>query len=1475
MHAPQRTYLPAGPVARRRIEIVESLPVCPFTADCQTLAELLLRGRGAGDSGTPILSGTAGAAAVEITARQLRGTVLDLTDVLAGKGLRRGTTVCLLRLPRTSELLLAVTYASLTVMGVRVLLPMFTERSSLANWIGSTGTSAVIWAPTEARREGSQADGLRLDQVERDVAALGIPSLCLDKDLAVAARLGKSEAGSDDPRSQKLLDESDSRDECLILTTSGTNGKPKLVRYRQEAFLLSCGSWQGAGLFDPDRQGGRGLCLLFSHSMGVRAFWNAIWTGQPLSLIPPEWVLEHPQRIPALLRRMQPEHITGGPGVYWTLLELMRVFPDLKKDGLAHLRCAISIGAPFDERLARRLKECLGVELHNAFGTTETMQVFSTAIAGSGAPPLLGVPLPGVRVALEPLAGAEGTYRLLVHSPFGHAGYIDADAPADWYTTGDLVQRDENGLRYAGRENDDVAKDAFGVKISRTLLAERYISLGEPVIHVECFPMRKEPGLGAVIFVDHGIDQPRHPPLTDCGVLDRVRGLIEARHEMFLAALDDFELRHFTIARFACISGQPPRTLKGTVARFAIETDHASLLDSLLDRYVKHPGIGRVDRASLLESRSTRFVRPRLGKLLHLLRLDKEYFAGHGDRLEFRDKGVDGEVVDFVGGFGTNLLGHNHPGIRDAAMRFLEGGSIATADQGSDRPAEGALARRISEAIAREVGGCYIVRFGSSGSEAIEIALTHAYFEREERLRRFLRDQRRLFGGVRPAFVEEICSASARALHAAPAIVLTIAGSYHGTTIGARAVSQLRRSRPIFDGLTQQIEAVPLPVDGNIDLEEIIRGAELTVPALAWRDGELVETQARFSRIIAALAEPVRGEGGVTVVNPALLARLAAYDFPLIVDEIQCGLGRTGRFLASDGVRAGYYLFGKALGGAVTKISAVAIDRARYVERFDEHSSSTFAGDGLSCAIATKVLDIIEVDDVPARARERGLALRHCLDAIAGQFPTVVRKVDGKGLMLGVELSPAVVADSALLRAMHQREHLGLLASSYLLNRWNVRVLPSLSAPNTLRIEPSAYVDDAAIGSLDRGLRAFCTAIAWGDLAAVFKVLAGDESTLADPEPDLPLPPFCGRIEPPADAAVRVAFLNHFVHPERELALIERSLGTLPRAVRGALFERLAGLTDLKPATLFARNLFDGRIWFASIILPIDSASLEEIHRSGRREFVVQRIQESVDYARRLGCTVVGLGAYTSILTDNGTTLLPPAGLALCTGNTLTAAVGVRRVRRLCQRAGIDGRARSTRLGIVGASGNIGAALAWQLTHGDSPFHHVVLVGRREGALIAQAEALRRDTGCEVEWSCTLSALRECNVIVVATGTNEPLLYPRHIRHSGPVIVADLSVPSILAPETRALRNVRLVSLAGNIAVNGTPDFVMASHIPTGTAFSCAGEAMLLGLAANETAGLDLRGSIRPENMNVLERLAERFGMLGAARRPPQGGAVK
>jgi hypothetical protein len=408
------------------------------------------------------------------------------------------------------------------------------------------------------------------------------------------------------------------------------------------------------------------------------------------------------------------------------------VFPQLKESCLRELCCAVSSGAPFDNATARRLEGALGVKLENAFGTTETMQVLATLVDGpfeSG----MGNPLPGVRLALQPYeAPGRSLYKLYVQSPFGFVGYLGDDdrnysgaMGRGWFDTGDIIEKTVSGLFHAGRESQDFIKDSFGVKVARALILERYAELGAPVEHVEAFPMREEPGLAALVFVNV---PPIHDQLlTDCRLLATVKTLLEARLERLHRDLDDFEIRHLTIARFVCIADPVPRTAKGNIAHTDIGQRYAPILNQLTGPYVERPGFIRLDRERLLRSSSTQFTRPRQGELLRIARLDKPFEEAVGDRMTYYEGGTRHVVVDMVGGFGCTLLGHRHPDVVEAARQYLAGAGVPLADQGSARRGEGEFARRLAFAVSRRTGASYIVHVGSTGAEVVEMALTQAF----------------------------------------------------------------------------------------------------------------------------------------------------------------------------------------------------------------------------------------------------------------------------------------------------------------------------------------------------------------------------------------------------------------------------------------------------------------------------------------------------------------------------------------------------------------------------------------------------------------------------------------------------------------------------------------------------------------------------------------------------------------------------
>lgn len=158
----------------------------------------------------------------------------------------------------------------------------------------------------------------------------------------------------------------------------------------------------------------------------------------------------------------------------------------------------------------------------------------------------------------------------------------------------------------------------------------------------------------------------------------------------------------------------------------------------------------------------------------------------------------------------------------------------------------------------------------------------------------------------------------------------------------------------------------------------------------------------------AFLIEPIQGEAGIIIPPDGFLKE--AYDLCkqenvlFIADEIQSGLGRSGKLFASDwdGVEPDMYILGKALGGGVFPISVVCADRS-ILGVFEPGShGSTFGGNPLACAVAIAALDVIEKEDLVKRSFKLGNYLQEKLKQISNP---IIKEVRGRGLFIGVELT--------------------------------------------------------------------------------------------------------------------------------------------------------------------------------------------------------------------------------------------------------------------------------------------------------------------------------------------------------------------------------------------------------------------------------------------------------------------------------------
>lgn len=313
--------------------------------------------------------------------------------------------------------------------------------------------------------------------------------------------------------------------------------------------------------------------------------------------------------------------------------------------------------------------------------------------------------------------------------------------------------------------------------------------------------------------------------------------------------------------------------------------------------------------------------------------------------------------LDLLGGIAVNALGHAHPTLTAAISAQL--GTLGHVSNFFASPAQVALAERLL-AIAGAPAGSRVF-FTNSGTEANEAAVKLT---------------RRHSAGARPR-------------------LLALEGAFHGRSMGALALTHKAAYREPFEPLPPGVEFLPF---GDSDALE----------AAFDTDGE---------KVAALFLEPVQGEAGVRTLPPGYLAlarRLTEQNGALLVlDEVQSGMGRTGRWFAfqhphiGGGVVPDVVTVAKGLGGGFPVGALIA---------FGEHAAAclgrgqhgtTFGGNPVAAAAALATMGVVERDGLLAHVRELGEWWRA---ALASTGNPLVRAVRGEGLLIAVELTAPVAA---------------------------------------------------------------------------------------------------------------------------------------------------------------------------------------------------------------------------------------------------------------------------------------------------------------------------------------------------------------------------------------------------------------------------------------------------------------------------------
>jgi acetylornithine/succinyldiaminopimelate/putrescine aminotransferase/predicted amino acid dehydrogenase len=832
--------------------------------------------------------------------------------------------------------------------------------------------------------------------------------------------------------------------------------------------------------------------------------------------------------------------------------------------------------------------------------------------------------------------------------------------------------------------------------------------------------------------------------------------------------------------------------------------------------------------------------KPRLNDLLRTLRVDVHYERGKGDALFFRDwTGAEIEVLDLVGGYGSLLLGHAHPALVAEAQRLLACGRPMHA-QGSVR----AHAARLAMELSRRAQGDYCVLFGNSGAEAVEMSMKHALLETGGRT--FIALERAFHGKTLGAL-----QLTANAAHSGgggidDTVPLSPSDGERGP--GGR----VRGTPPPSDGergtTACRVSASPYPFG--------LPG--LNIVRVPLNDLERLEAAFRGANDLAGFVlEPILGEGGVRPVDPVFAQRAAQLcrerGVPFIADECQTGLGRTGTFLACEhlGVRPDYITLSKALGGGLAKISAVLIRRDRYRDTFDLTHSSTYADDDFSCGIALKTLELID-DDLMTGCARKGDRLIAGLRRLADRYPSAVAAVRGRGLMIGIEFHrPSCDCGSFLMRFLGAQEDLVWVIMGYLLNVHRVRVAPTLGDRFTLRLEPSALVDDTGIEQALTALDDVCDRLAREDVVGLTRFLL----------PGTPAPNRDRRIvrsDPRLMAyderrfrrrkseapMLNVGWLCHLVDND-DLVRLEPAFAALAPGEREGFLEHL--LPRVAPVMMGStdiRSIRGDMVRFHPILLPFTSRWVKA--QLDARELAAPKalVQMGVDLARSLGCQIVSLGQYTSIVTRNGLDV-DGDGIGLTTGNSYSVALAVEAIERAHRDRGTH--PSDSVLVVVGAAGNIGRTCAELLA---GRYHRTILVGSQKPCAGQRVLALARRIPNAIA-STDPGWVTQGDVVVAALNAVDA---PLGSEHFGPnAIVCDLSVPRGLRVGLEAARPDLLLIKGGIAALPHGEDLeIVGFPLPRGQVYGCMAEALLLGFA-----GVSDSTFTGPLTANHVERVLE------------------
>ena len=343
--------------------------------------------------------------------------------------------------------------------------------------------------------------------------------------------------------------------------------------------------------------------------------------------------------------------------------------------------------------------------------------------------------------------------------------------------------------------------------------------------------------------------------------------------------------------------------------------------------------------------------------------------------------------LDFASGIAVNLLGHSHEGLIKAIQHQAETLMHVSNLYGS--PQGEKLAQALVDSTFADT-----VFFTNSGAEAVETAIktARAYHQHEGDTSRFE--------------------------------LITFKNAFHGRTMATISASNQEKMHHGFSPLLAGFKYAEFD-----DLEAA--------------KAHIGPNTAGF------LVEPIQGEGGIRPASEAFMRGLREladeHDLMLVLDEVQCGVARTGTLYAYEqyGIEPDILATAKGIGGGFPLGACLATEKAARGMVFGTHGS-TYGGNPLAMAAGSAVMDAVANDEFLADVREKGERLRSRLEQFIGNYPELFELVRGKGLMLGIKMKVESRPFFVHLRDNHQ-------------------LLTVAAGDNTLRVLPPLVIGDAEI----------------------------------------------------------------------------------------------------------------------------------------------------------------------------------------------------------------------------------------------------------------------------------------------------------------------------------------------------------------------------------------------------------------------------